>query len=197
MMIEINLLPEELKVKAAKASNESKYYLLIIPVILAIFILLHIVFLLNSTVKMNQLGGLKKKWQELQPQLKVLEGLKVESGNMSNIQMIQQLALQRINWAQKVYKLSFYLPKGVWFTNMSVTTKVLSLKGSVLSLQKEEMVLINKFMVALKKDNDFMGDFSNLELSSVQKKEIGGYEITDFMLTITLKEVVQPNKPKR
>jgi len=55
------------------------------------------------------------------------------------------------------------------------------------SLQQEEMNAINKFMDNLKKDSVFLKDFSNLELTSVQKKVIGGYDIADFVLSAKLK----------
>jgi Tfp pilus assembly protein PilN len=101
--------------------------------------------------------------------------------------MIQQLIGQRINWAEKLNKLSLNLPSGVWFNEIQVNSKEFILKASVISLQKEEMNLINAFIDNLKNDKDFFKDFNNLELNSAQKRVIGGYDVTDFILVGILK----------
>jgi len=48
------------------------------------------------------------------------------------------------------------------------------------------MDLINAFMGSLKADRDFISDFSNIEIGSVQRKTIGSYDVVDFVLTATL-----------
>ena len=65
--------------------------------------------------------------------------------------------------------------------------KNMVLKGSVVSLQKEEFNLINGFIDSLKKDYGFIKDFNSLELSSIQRRVIVAYDIVDFILTGTQK----------
>ena len=102
--------------------------------------------------------------------------------------VLQQLSNQRINWAEKLNKLSLNLPPGVWFTDLSVTQKDFILKGSVIALQKEEMSLIHKLLSGLQNDPGFIGDFYNLELASVQNRAVGGYEVSDFTLVGAIKK---------
>ena len=189
-MIEINLLPEELKIKKEKAAKaiKSRQVLYFIPLIFIILIIIHIYLLSLLIVKNFQLSALNNKWQQLQPQKKKLEDFKGEYQTLSqDDNAIKQFTSQRIIWSAKLNKLSLNLPSGTWFREMSVSGKVLTLRGSVVALQKEEMDLINKFIDNLKKDRDFFKDFNNLELTSVQRKIIGGYDVTDFILVSTSK----------
>jgi Tfp pilus assembly protein PilN len=189
-MIEINLLPEELKTKAKKIakSTQLSQLLYFIPLAFGILIIIHIYLFGVFITKSLQFGALNNKWEMLQPQRKILEDFKKGyEAPSSDASIIKQLIGQRIFWSAKLNKLSLNLPKGTWFKELSIDHKNFILKGSVVSLQKEEMNLINKFMDNLKKDRDFFKDFSNLELTSVQRKVIGGYDVADFILVGTLK----------
>jgi len=68
-------------------------------------------------------------------------------------------------------------------TRRKIDVQHFSEAGELISLQKEEMNLLNKFIDSLKKDNMFFKDFSALDLSSVQIRSLGGYDILDFSLT--------------
>lgn len=189
-MIEINLLPGELKVKSKKLPHiETKYLFYLIPLVLGILIFIHIYLFVIGIAKNCQFAALNNKWQQLAPQKKALE--EAEKGYellSADAKMMQQLTSQRIIWSEKLNKLSLNLPSGVWLNEVKFTPKEFILTGSVVSLEKEEITLINKFMANLKNDTGFFKDFANLELNSVQKKTVGAYEIADFVLTGTLKQ---------
>ncbi|MCM8789700.1 MAG: hypothetical protein NC916_01575 [Candidatus Omnitrophica bacterium] len=65
---------------------------------------------------------------------------------------------------------------------MSIEGKNFVLFGSVISLEKKEMSLLKDFIDSLKKDSGFFKDFSGLELTSVQTRQVGVYEVVDFTL---------------
>jgi hypothetical protein len=90
-------------------------------------------------------------------------------------------------WAQKLNELSLHLPPGVWFNEILLNNKNLTIKGSVISLEKNEVVLVNKLLDDLKGHAEFAKDFSSFELSNVQNRTIGGYDIADFVLVGVLK----------
>lgn len=189
-MIEINLLPEESKPKTKKITRYLKpdQFLNYIVWVFVILIVVHFFLAGILVAKSLHLNVLNNKWQKLLPQRKLVGDFNKEREGLSKEdKIITQLANQRINWSEKLNKLSLNLPSGIWFNEISVTPKELILKASVVSLQKEEMSLINKFMDNLKKDSFFFKDFNNLELNSVQRKVIGGYEVADFILIATLK----------
>jgi Tfp pilus assembly protein PilN len=141
-----------------------------------------------SIAKNYQFGALNRKWQSLEPERKKLENFnKGYRLSVDDAKVMQQLIIQKLNWSEKLNKLSLDLPSGVWFNELSLRGKNFVLKGSALSLQKEEVSLINQFMDNLKKDTNFFKDFISLELSSVQRRVIAGYDVIDFILTGALK----------
>lgn len=199
-MIEINLLSEELRVKArakgvehaglAKIAPFSREQLFIyaIPALLGLFIFAHILFAVIAIFKNAQLGSLNQRLLALAPQKKELDEFNKEYSVVSQgTGFVQLLTGKRILWAQKLNKLSLNLPPGIWFNDISINAKDITIQGSVISLEKEEVGLINKLLDNLKADSEFSGDFTNFELTSVQKKNIGGYDIADFILTGALK----------
>ncbi len=190
-MIEINLLPEELKTKTrklGKVSIKSKSFLYLFPLVFAVLILVHICLAAGAIVKISQFSILNNKWKKLQPQRELLNNLKKEYDVLaSTAKLIEELNSRRNNWSEKLNQLSLNLPSGIWFNEITVSQKDFILKGSAVSLQKEEMSLINKFIESLKNNTAFTRGFNNLELSSVQRKSIAGYDVVDFILTVKLK----------
>lgn len=189
-MIEINLLPPELRSKAKRAETvkptgkQPVYLLYIIPALLALLVCVHVYVAVTDAVKGRQLASLDNKWRSLEQRRKEVAEFKKEfDAATNNINTIRQLTSQRINYAEKLNKLSLYLPKGVWFVDLVLDQKNMVLKGSVVSLQKEEFNLINGFIDSLKKDYGFIKDFNSLELSSIQRRVIVAYDIIDFILT--------------
>lgn len=187
-MIEINLLPEELRIKKKTIRIDSRMIIYIIPLILGSLFLLHAYLIIALFAKTSFLRGLDNKWKEFEPKQKIVEGFKKEQNLLlQNIQTIQAFNSQRINYAEKLNRLSLDLPLGIWFTDVSLANKNFVLKGSVVSLQKEELGLINKFFVNLKSDTAFSKDFNDLGVSSIQRKVIGVYDVVDFILSGKLK----------
>ena len=201
-MIEINLLPEELRIKTKAKSIEhetvlsspgsvtiqDQLFIYAIPVLLGVLVCAHIYFALISSSKNGQLVALNRKWVQLEPQKKAFDEFNnVYSATSADAGMTQLLIKKRIIWAQKLNELSLSLPAGVWFNEIAINAKDIVIQGSVISLAKEEVNLVNKLLENLKADSEFSKDFVSFELSNVQKHSVGGYDIADFMLTGVLK----------
>lgn len=200
-MIEINLLPEELKVKTKEKVAEpvvtvttttgfslNKLFVYAIPVLLVFFVLVHLYFGVISIFENGKLVSLNLKLMALAPQKKILDEFNQQYSAASQDASLTQLLIgQRILWAQKLNKLSLNLPAGVWFNDVSLSKLNVTIQGSVISLQKEELNLINKFLDNLRSDKEFFKDFSNFELSNVQRRTVGSYDIVDFVLVGALK----------
>jgi len=200
-MIEINLLPEELRARhrqkkpsaAAVGFLLERQNLIYIGIGLGALLLLVNIFAAGMNIaKGMRLGALNKKWQNYAAQRKELEEFNKEYAIFSEgAKDIQQILSQRINWAEKLNRMSLNLPSGVWFNEFSVSSGNFYLKGAVVSLKKEEMGLLRNFVDNLKKDSAFYKDFTSLELISVRKESIGGYEVVNFILTGTLTGAVK------
>ena len=189
-MIEINLLSEDLIAKSRSHKPyrtafkfSARYFIYLIPGILGVLIALHLAIGIAIISKGMQLQILSARWKGLESKRAALGELKKANTALSqDAMLIQQLTNQRIDWAQKLNILSLALPPGIWFTEIAVTQKDFFLQGSVISLEKEELTLINRFLNNIKSNQAFLADFDNLELGGVQTKMVGGYEVADFTI---------------
>jgi len=199
-MIQINLLPEELRVRNKTKSSEhetvakpgvfshEQLFIYALPVLCGALICAHIYFAVIFILKNNQLVALNRQWVKLEPQKKAFDEFNIDySSTTQDASLVKLLISKRILWAQKLNKLSLNLPSGVWFNEITISPKDIVIQGSVISLAKEEVNLINKLLENLKIDSEFSRDFNFFELSNLQKKNVGGYDIADFILTGVLK----------
>lgn len=189
-MIEINLIPEEFKVEIKKSSVsvDSKKILYLLPIGCSIILLAHICLGAANISLSYKYKALNSKWKTLEPQINALE----ENNKESNIlreedAVLQKMVKERINWAEKLNKLSLYLPSGIWFNELIVLNKEFTLKATVISLEKEEMSLINKFLASLKGDTGFARDFKILDLGTIKRDKLSNYDISSFSLAGSLK----------
>lgn len=191
-MIEINLLSGDLKAKPSEkklfGGVDLRYAAYALPASLAILVCAHSFLGVMAMVKRSELDSLNKKWQNMEPQRKELgEFNKEYVASEQDAALIKPLIDNRISWSKKLNRLSLDLPSGIWFTDISVNTKELSIRCSVISTEKIEMTLIKAFMDTLKNDAEFIKDFTTLELGPIQSQSIAGNEIANFTLKATLK----------
>ena len=186
-MIEINLISEELRPKAASKQAfkgfDLRYVLYAIPAVFALLIILHIAFGAMAVVRYYQFSALDKKWKGMEPKRKILDDFNKEYAVYSQDEkLIKQFIEKRIDWTQKLNRLSLDLPSGIWFTDISGNPKELYIRGSVVSVERLEMSLIKKFIEALKADASFFKDFTSVDLGQLENKTVAGYDITEFNL---------------
>ena len=192
-MIQINLLPSEARVKPkGKGANldvllQARYLPRVAAAVLAVLLSLHLLLGLIFAVRGNQLRVLSGKWQRLSSERKAVEEFSRAHAILSeDANIIQALIAKRLNWSEKLNRLSLDLPSGVWFSEVTFTGSAFNLKGSAVSLQKEEVSLVKNLIDNLRKDAAFFKDFLTLELGSLQKKSLSGFEVTEFVLGGTL-----------
>lgn len=187
-MIEINLLPEELKKQVKAAGFDFKNLLYLIPLGCSIIIISHIYLGVINISLSNKYSALNAKWKAVEPQIKALENTKKENNLSSqDAAAVEQFIKARVNWAEKLNKLSQHLPSGIWFNQLIVKNNEFILKAAVVSEEKEELGLINQFLSSLKADKQFSGDFKNLELGPVKREILNSYDIVNFSITGTVK----------
>jgi len=188
-MIEINLLPHELRAaRESRPGIQPKYLLYLMPAVAGIIIFIHFYLGLVSLYRIAQFKFLDAKWQRLAPEKKNIDELRRQYDLISQDAMVtHQLLSQRTEWSGKLNALSLSLPSGIWLSELSVSRKDVVIRGTALSLEKEGIGLVNKFMDGLKKNPGFMNDFVTLELVSVKSRPISGYDTDEFVLTAVLK----------
>lgn len=195
-MIEINLLPSELRRKKERITLPREFYV-IGMMILGFLIVLHAATGVMIKWKRYRVAKLSRRWTELAPVKKEIDIVKREIADLSQrVGGIDQLMVKRFLWSEKLNQLSDLIVPGIWlrelFLGSSVQLKdsppTLTLKGSVISLRGEEMAVVGKFMANLKQNKGWSFDFDNIELQSIQRREIKGTEIMDFVLICYFKE---------
>lgn len=187
-MLEINLLPEEFKFKKDKTSELKQYLPHLIFVFIGILIFLHLYLVMMTTSQNLRFEALNKRWVTLEPERKKIANLKNQSELSSQERgILEELTAKSIVWSRILNKLSLNLVSGIWFNEISISQKGLVIKATALSLKKNEIDLINKFISNLKNEPVFIKEFNNLDLGVMQRKNMGSMEVVDFTLTASLK----------
>ena len=110
-MIEINLLPEDLKVKvkaknlkqtqtilkSPKENSQDQLFIFAIPVLLGLFICAHLYFALVTILKNGKLVTLNRRWIELEPQKKAFDEFNKEFSSVTqDASITRSLTSQRV-----------------------------------------------------------------------------------------------------
>ncbi len=187
-MIGINLLPEELKQKRRKQALLSQLFLIIIPTLFGLLVIIHLYLGIVFLFKTLQYKSVNKKWTQLAPQRQKVDAWRKEyKTNSQEIEQIIKLLTRRTTIADKMQALASALPNGIWFNHLSLDQNKFWLEGSVVSLKKDQMSLLNLFLGRLKEDKSFFKDFVRLELGQMNMRTLGGFSIMDFVLEGDLK----------
>jgi hypothetical protein len=184
-MIEINLLPEDLKVKRQSSQPSPLDNLVyLIPLILFVVVISHLYLGSVYITRSQVLAGLERRWKTLEPQRQEVLGMKSEiNAESSDAQVVQGYMRLRVILAPKLNKLSLDLQPGIWFNDVTFGRSGLLVKASIVSLKMDEMDVINTFLNNLKNDKDFNADFSSVEIGAVQRRTVGSYDVVDFVLS--------------
>ena len=190
-MIELNLLPDEIKRKRRKTKITIPVELIfgIGGLFVCLLIIFHIMLAGTLFAKKMRYSQLSKAWDKIQPDKIRIDKLKEETSLLENrIKYVEQLTANRINWSEKLNRISDLIPRGVWLSSLVFDDPTLKLEGSAVSKQKEEMILVGQFTSGLKKDPKISADFKDIEVRSIQRRKIKTLEVVDFVMTANLKE---------
>ena len=185
-MIEINLLPEELRRKE-RLKLPKEFYIIALS-ILSFLIILHATTGVMIKWKRYRVVKLTRRWTELTPLKKEIDIVKQELADLNQrVGGIDQLMIKRFLWSGKLNQLSDLIAPGIWLRELSLMPHVkskdlpptLTLKGSVISRHGEETAVVGKFMANLKNNKGFSGDFDKIELKSIQRRKIKDAEIME------------------
>jgi hypothetical protein len=193
-MININLIPASLgkngKDNASLNINIPKEILLgvgagVVLLLVTVHLILGVIWLLEY----GQFSVHQAAWQKLAPDKKILDAIYNESKDIKNkTKMLSDMTIKKsVLWAPKFNAISDSLPRGLWLRKMTLDKMGLSMEGSVVSKTKSEINNVGSFLAALKQDNDFMKDFSSLEVNSIQRGKTNAIEVTDFTVMAKVK----------
>jgi len=193
-MTEINLLPEEYKIKNRKAAVSAglgvnfSYLLYIVPAAAVVLLIVHIYLGGAFFFQQGRLNALNKKWSGFEAERGNLTNYKSEfTASSQDAQIIDELTNKSARWSEKLNQLSLELLAGMWFNKISISRKSLEIDVSVFSLKNNNVEIVNKYLGNLKNNKKFFKDFSSLETGNMIINKLGAYDVLDFTITGTLK----------
>lgn len=206
-MIEINLLPKELRKKKIELPSIN---ISVIPIVVAV-LMIHLLLVFSTNMKARTLTRLENKWQDILPEKEDAERLKGELTKMrEKIDAVDGLIQGRMSWAKKLSDLSDAMMQEVWLNRLwleqkiilqrvepeksegggaqagaatkGTVVKTLHIDGSVIATGGEEAAAIGKFIRNLKNNKAFFADFKEIETTSIQRSQLKDVEVMDFEL---------------
>ena len=194
-MIEINLLPPELRRKRKGPILGGKFNLppeIIIGLgggLVVLLIFFHIFLMFTNMLRLAQYKGLKKDWEKVLPQKQQVDAIIQELKNLqSKLKSVEEALGSNENlWCRNLNIVSDVLPRGVWLRKLALNEDVFTMEGSAISKKTQERVNIHAFASNLKKEEKFLEYLTNLEIGSIQRRNINKIEIADFSLTAKIK----------
>ena len=193
-MIDINLVPPHLR----KERKSRLLGTINIPLeivigcaggLLFLLGLIHVGLLLVNVGKLAQHKTLQAQWEGMRTEKESVDSVVSEMRKFQGkYQALDDIIKKgELSWAQNLNLLSDHLPRGMWFKKISFNEKMLFIEGSAISQGANEIVNVGLLISNLKASEDFMKNFSELELGSIQRRRIKNVEIADFVITMKLK----------
>ncbi|NQU95404.1 MAG: PilN domain-containing protein [Candidatus Omnitrophica bacterium] len=215
-MIELNLLPEELKKKKKRIELPEIPF---IPISIALIAALVVIQLLLSgwiAATKSQISSLEKTWKDLAPKKTEFESIKKKiSAITGKAQTIEYLIDKRVSWARFLNELSDSVTSNVWLTGLSYSEKsgvpvtrasskiktksspnpktktrrerTLTISGSASGRGEEATAYIARFIQSLKDNGDFFKNFNDIELVSIKQDSVADQNVMDFNLACRFK----------
>lgn len=198
-MIEINLLPEDMRRKERQLPFElnfdiglelGKIKFLAAGIFAGVLVLLLLVFFMGSFVRSKQIIALKVKEEAIASQKGEAEKVNNEFSILkAKVSELDAITRRSFLWSEKLNQLSDLVLPGIWFTRIYTDSEDrFIIEGSVISKQEEAMASVGKFMKNIREDTLFFKDFSNIKLESVQRKTIDERDIVDFRIVLYFAE---------
>lgn len=190
-MIEINLLPEELRKKKSEPifnlnieSGKLKFW--IGGGVVAFLVLIVIMFSAVSFIRKAQIKNLAAKERDFSDRISRIDSVNREINTLkAKMAVLDQLTKRKFLWAEKLNQLSDLVLPGIWFNRVYTDSENrLMIEGSVVSKSEEAMAFVGKFMKNIKDNQGFFADFKNIKLESVQRNNKGNADIVDFKIAL-------------
>jgi hypothetical protein len=135
-MIEINLLPEDLK-KKRKQFAMPKIQLGSLPVIggiAGLVIVVHLLLLLIVSINKSAYARMSEEWKAAKPEKEAIELIKRDNiRTKKDVDTIKRLMGKKALWSKKLNQLSDLIIPGVWYTKLSIETKTIVLEKKTLT----------------------------------------------------------------
>ena len=204
-MIELNLLPKELRRKKKKqvAGDFTMPKLpgvLIAVSVLSVLLMLHVTLIFFIANKSSLSATLKNQFDNALTQRKRAEKVNTQVETLQKkLSFVRKIVKPDISWTNLMCGLNEAVISNIWISELNVKfshkeknskekPETLDLVGYSLGGSERETSSIAKFIVSLKRTPDFYGYFDEIELDSMKNREYSGEEVMQFKLECLFKE---------
>lgn len=198
-LIELNLLPDERKLKIRKKANIQLPVASICVTLAAGLILIHILVLLLGMNSRSLAADLEVKWKEMKMQKDRTDKLAKESAGLKNrLSVIKEISESDIDWPRLLSGLNMAVIPQVWLEEMAPILgrgknndgKVVEIKisGYALGSSEEATSTVGRFIKSLESENNFMDYFSEISLVGVKERIVSGEPVMSFRVICRIKQ---------
>jgi hypothetical protein len=193
-MIEINLLPEEMRRKKRASFKLNlaimgKVKFLAGGIALGVLVFLVIFLSMGSSVRKKQIIGLMAEERNIEPLRARVESVDKEVSVLkTKMAVLDEITKRRFLWARKLNEISDIALTGIWFRRIYTDSNLrLIIEGSVISKEEEAMATVGKFMKDMGEHISFFEDFRDIKLETVQKNSMDDRDAVDFTIALYFK----------
>ncbi len=201
-MIELNLLPKELRRTKQMAMPDIP----VVPIAIAMIVLViltHAVVFLSIKSNQKSLEKFNKEWKELRPGRESAEKLNNQIASLERrLRVTKNIANPTLDWAELLSGLNqatisnvwlsefrpiFSKPKGRNKDKKKNTLTGLQLSGYAVG-RGEEASTVGKFIDSLKRNEEFSKYFREIELQGIHQQKFDTEEVMAFKLVCKFKK---------
>lgn len=199
-MIELNLLPRELRKKKKKHFGRmpSLPFLPIAAGLIAVFISLNFVLIFFEIHKKKSLSVLNKKWESMRPEREKTEKLTSEILSFEKrVAATRKIAEPDLKLVNLLEGLSKGVDPNIWIERLDLKSVkrfdsgnngFLEIEGYAIGKNEKATLLVAKFISNLEGIKEFSDICETIELKNINKREFSGEEVMRFKLRCDFKE---------
>ena len=206
-MIEINLLPQELRKKEAlRLVIPNIFNRRFVVTLAGVLLTAHAVLGALTVYQTTQRGRTQNQVDSLRELMEETIGRKSEiKAGRERLDQIERMTERQFSWAKLLNVLSDSVPKGLWLRSFTVEEEmgaaaggrqpaspapakvhVLKLEGSVVG-NGQETAVIGRFIKSLKEDAYFSLVFDEVEFFNITQRRIKSFSVYDFAIVCVFK----------
>jgi len=200
-MIEINLLPEKLRIKKRRPFALPALPFMPIAIgVVGLLIAFQVMLVVWVQAKQMTLNSLNRKYSSISSSN--LKAIALDSNLKeisSKVDAVDKLLNSRFRLAKKLNDLSDSLVSGIWLKSIDIKKgeapnepgalrEVLVVEGASIVSSETANGFIGKFVASLKENVSFSDDFEEIELSKVERSKIRKTEVMDFVIICHFKK---------
>lgn len=194
-MIDINLIPPVLRknsgngLSALSINIPQEILWGVLGGVVCLALMVHLVLGALWLTAEGHLSLDKLQWQKVVSDKSKLDGIYNQSRELKNkIRALSDITVNKIvAWSPKLNAISDAVPRGLWLRKMLLDKTSMTIEGSAVSKNHDEISNVGNFVSALKKNEVFMKDFASLEVNSIQRSKRNSIEVADFTIMAKLK----------